>query len=125
MSHYKLANKDADQKFADSSFYLFRDYFEAIYSSFVRRLDSEYTTADFEWFEERLRTTSLSNLELKADCHQTLSSLKARELYLSVVSNIDDEMLHPLIEREGLHRWFDHWTSSEGRSIVQTRCQVF
>jgi HAD superfamily hydrolase (TIGR01509 family) len=52
-------------------------------------------------------------LTLKPDCQQTLARLKDMGLYLSIVSNIDDDMLGPLVERAELQRWLSHWTSSE------------
>ncbi len=39
--------------------------------------------------------------------------MREEGLYLSIVSNIDDDYLHPMVERAGLSRVLNHWTSSE------------
>lgn len=64
-------------------------------------------------------------LELKADCNDTLGALKARQLYLSVVSNIDDDLLEPIVARAGLHRYLDHWTSSEAAQSCKPHRHFF
>ena len=50
---------------------------------------------------------------LREDCLDTLRALRERGLYLSIVSNIDDDHLFPMVERSGLNEVLDHWTSSE------------
>lgn len=111
--HYQLANKDVDHVFASKSSYLFRDYFEEIFAAFLKRLDRPHSNEHFEWFEAYQRDLLLSSIELKPDCHETLARLKEMGLYLSAVSNADDNQLQPLVERGELHRWLTHWTSSE------------
>jgi putative hydrolase of the HAD superfamily len=44
---------------------------------------------------------------------ETLRALKARGMYLAIVSNIDDDYLDPLVEKHALDEVLDHWTSSE------------
>lgn len=111
--HYQSASREADMLYADQPFYLFRDYFETIFAGFLQRLGHPQLIHHFEWFEEHQRVTLLDCMEIKADCHETLDRLKARGFYLSAVSNADENMLGPLVERAELHRWLDHWTSSE------------
>ena len=111
--HYQLANKEVDKLFADKPAYLFHDYFEAIFADFLNRIDKQHLHSHFGWFEEYQRELLMGCMELKSDCHETLARLKAMGLYLSAVSNADENMLEPLIERGQLHRWLTHWTSSE------------
>ncbi|MDD5175314.1 MAG: HAD family hydrolase [Sterolibacterium sp.] len=111
--HYQLANKEVDRLMADKPFYLFRDYFEAIFTNFLNRVDKQHLQSHFGWFEEFKRETLLGSLEIRADCHETLARLKDMGLYLSAVSNADENQLEPLIKRAQLHRWLTHWTSSE------------
>lgn len=125
LHHYRLANKATDKEFSGRSFFLGRDYISSTFLGLVKRLNHGRAEADCEWFEERYRTKLIDNLVLMSDCHQTLDSLKARNLYLSVVSNIDENMLHPLIEREGLHAWLDHWTSSEAAQSCKPDSRFF
>ena len=112
--HYRLATREMDRRYAEKPFYLFRDYFEAIFSACLDRLERPRMRADFDrWYEEHVREKMLACLRPKDDCHSTLDRLQGMGLYLSAVSNIDEDMLHPLIERERLNTWLTHWTSSE------------
>ncbi|MCK9284306.1 MAG: HAD family hydrolase [Rhodocyclaceae bacterium] len=123
--HYQLANAEVDRLVADTPFYLFRDYFEMIFSNFLGRIDRPHLHSHFAWFEEFHREMLLDCLELKSDCQETLARLKGEGLYLSAVSNIDDNMLEPLIERAQLQRWLDHWTSSEAAQSCKPHRRFF
>ena len=122
---YGLASREVNAEFAERPYYLHRDLFAGIYRNFVERLGGRFSEAEFEWYEERNREHIVASLEVKHDCTKTLDTLKQRSLYLSIVSNIDDDMLHPLVEREGLHRWLDHWTSSEEARSCKPHAQFF
>ncbi|MFY9329324.1 MAG: HAD family hydrolase [Georgfuchsia sp.] len=111
--HYQLANKEADRHFADKPFYLFRDYCETIFANFLNRIDKQHLHNHFSWFEENHRGMLVGCMELHTDCHATLDRLKDMGLYLSAVSNADENQLAPLIERAQLPRWLTHWTCSE------------
>ena len=111
--HYQLANKEADWFFADKPFYLFHDYCKTIFANFLDRIDKPHLHGHVGWFEENHRGMLIGCLELHGDCHETLARLKDMGLYLSAVSNADENQLAPLIERAQLHRWLTHWTSSE------------
>lgn len=111
--HYLLANKDVDRLFSERPFYLFRDYSQEIFEGFLARVGSPHLNGHFDWFESYHRETVVGSIELRPDCHDTLERLKAMGLYLSAVSNADNNQLLPLIERGQLARWLTHWTSSE------------
>jgi HAD superfamily hydrolase (TIGR01509 family) len=111
--HYELAGKEVDKAFAEKPFYLFRDYFDATFTAFLERIDRLHLHTHFDWFEELQRETLMGSLDLRPDCHETLTRLKRMGLYLAAVSNADENHLTPLVERGQLHRWLDHWTSSE------------
>jgi HAD superfamily hydrolase (TIGR01509 family) len=66
-----------------------------------------------EQFEDRQRSAVVDHLPLRDDCLETLQALKAKGLYLAIVSNIDDDYLAPLVTKHGLDNVLDHWTSSE------------
>ena len=51
--------------------------------------------------------------ELRDDCLDTLRRLRDAGRYLAIVSNIDDDYLHPMVERTGLAALLHTWTSSE------------
>jgi len=110
---YQQATADMTLVYADKTYYLHRDFFCDTLRRFLELLDVRASHDDIAWYEETHRLAVVDCLELKADCRETLESLRARELYLSIVSNIDEDMLTPLVERESLGRYLDHWTSSE------------
>jgi 2-haloalkanoic acid dehalogenase type II len=110
---HREANKHADRHYADVPYYLFRDYFLTIFEFMLERLGRPELRDHFDWFEEYQRVMLLSSMQIKDDCHATLQRLRQQGLYLSVVSNADENMLHPLITRAGLKPYLDHWTSSE------------
>ncbi|MGE0484598.1 MAG: HAD family hydrolase [Gammaproteobacteria bacterium] len=110
---YNGAQQAAAHAYADKSYYLHRDFFQDTLRGFAERLGAAADEAVFDWYLEAHRVAIVDCLVLKEDCLDTLAHLKQRELYLSVVSNIDDDMLAPLIERGGLGEYFHHWTSSE------------
>ena len=122
---YMAASREVNADFAQRSYYLHRDLFEGIFRNFVARMGVRYREEDFEWYEARNRSGIVDSLVVRHDCHDTLAELKARTLYLSIVSNIDDDMLHPLVEREALHRWLDHWTSSEEARSCKPHARFF
>ena len=66
-----------------------------------------------DWYLDAHQTCVFGSLELKADCLETLKALRAQGLYVSIVSNIDEDMLTTLVAREALGPLLDHWTSSE------------
>jgi putative hydrolase of the HAD superfamily len=110
---YNRATQDMTRTYAERAYYLHRDFFLDTLTRYAELLDGHMTAAVAHWYDTAHRCAILDCLVLKEDCRETLEHLKSRGLYLAVVSNIDDDMLEPLIAREGLARFFDHWTSSE------------
>jgi len=110
---YGRAAGDIAQVYADKPYYRHRDMFHDMFTRFCKLLNVDYDTHTQRWYHDTQQQAILDCLEIKADCIETLQFLKERGLYLSIVSNIDDDMLEPLVEREDLHRYFNHWTSSE------------
>ena len=110
---YNEASERVSQQYAEKAYYLHRDFFDDNFSAFVDILGARRDESVHDWYRDAHREAIIDCLVLKEDCIDTLRYLRERDLYLSVVSNIDDDMLVPLVEREGLDAYFDHWTSSE------------
>lgn len=110
---YGRAAQEVSRVYAEKPFYRHRELFHDMFVRFCALLNADYDADIHRWYQETQRQAILDCLEIRPDCTETLRFLKDRGLYLSIVSNIDDDMLEPLVEREGLHRYFDHWTSSE------------
>ena len=105
---YADAGRDMTLAYADKAYYLHRDFFQDTFARFVSLLDTPAAAEVEDWYDAAHRVAITDCLVLKDDCHSTLAHLKERGLYLSVVSNIDDDMLEPLIARAGLDRYLDH-----------------
>ncbi len=110
---YTQASRDMTFAYAERAYYLHADFFHDTFMRFADLLAAPHDEAVHDWYLEAHRLAIVDCLVLKDDCIDTLAHLKDAGLYLSVVSNIDDDMLDPLIAREGLDRYLDHWTSSE------------
>lgn len=110
---YANASTAVSHTYADKPFYRHHDLFHDMFVRFCALLEADYDSDVHRWYHDTQQAAILECLEIKPDCVETLEFLRDRGLYLSIVSNIDDDMLDPLVEREGLHRYFDHWTSSE------------
>jgi 2-haloalkanoic acid dehalogenase type II len=110
---YNRAAIDTTAAYARKPYYLHRDFFRDTFMRFAELVGGEPDDSVHAWYHEAHRTAIIDCLVLKEDCIDTLSHLKEQGLYLSIVSNIDDEMLQPLVAREGLDGFFDHWMSSE------------
>lgn len=110
---YAEAGRIVAANYASKSYYAHRDYFLDNLRQFATELGGECPQTVAEWYLEAHRVAIINCLVLKEDCIETLAHLRDAGLYLSIVSNIDDDMLKPLLERENLAQYFDHCTSSE------------
>ena len=110
---YAQASHEVGKRYAEMDFYFHRELFGDMYRRFVELIGATYRDDVHDWYRETQREAMIQCLEIKPGCIEILEYLKDQGLYLSIVSNIDDDMLEPLVEREGLHDYFDHWTSSE------------
>ncbi len=110
---YAQASQDLAAIYAARSYYLHRDFFDDVFRRFATLLGAGQVSEVEDWYREAHRVAMIDCLVLKEDCVATLATLRERGFYLSVVSNIDDDMLEPLIRREALGDLLHHWTSSE------------
>ena len=122
---YIQANNEVGKELAEKPFFLVRDYFRLQFAKFLELIDRAHLDEHHEWFRQFQHETLLETLTLKADCQESLARLKDMGLYLSIVSNIDDDMLDPLVERGECHRWLSHWTSSEGAKSCKPDQEFF
>ena len=113
VTHYRAANKEIDLAISTKPFYLFRDHIKATFRNFLDRIDHGHLHHHADWFEEIHTERMVGCMEIMPDCHDTLTKLKSKGLYLSAVSNADTNHLKPLIENAQLHRWLNDWTCSE------------
>ena len=122
---YARASQTVSHAYADKPYYLHRDMFSDMFQAFCDFIGGSRDQAVYDWYLDTHQRALVDCLEIKADCIATLDALKRRGLYLSIVSNIDDDMLEPLVAREQLHDYFDHWTSSEAAGSCKPHRRFF
>jgi HAD superfamily hydrolase (TIGR01509 family) len=122
---YRDASHAANARITQRDYYLHSELFEDTFVEFAQRLEREVDDELLEWFKAAQRDALLDNMVLRSDCLDTLAELKSRGLYLSIVSNIDDDYLVPLVERSGLNSLLDHWTSSEEAQSCKPHARFF
>jgi 2-haloalkanoic acid dehalogenase type II len=110
---WREASQTVTQEFSSRDYFLHRDLFIETLRAFASGFGVSVPTAVADQFHTLQRAAVVDHLPIRDDCLDTLRALKARGLYLSIVSNIDDDYLDPLVEKHGLDQVLDHWTSSE------------
>jgi len=110
---FGAASRNAYAVYGKRPFYLHKDLFLETFRELARLLERDATPEFLEWIYESQRLALVDNMVLRDDCLDTLQSLRDRGLHLSLVSNIDNDHLLPLVSRLGLDRALDDWTSSE------------
>lgn len=108
------ASRDAFARVARQEYYLHRDVFLESIRGFAERLTGAAPDEEFcHWLYRQQRQRMIESMQLRPGCLETLRGLRKEGLSLSIVSNIDDDHLLPMVERSGLDSVLDHWTSSE------------
>lgn len=110
---WQIASKQVGERLGAQPYFLHKDLFRDTLVTFLQSFDKDAPAALLDEFHQRQLDGLVEHLPLREDCHSTLNALKAQGIYLSIVSNIDDDYLDPLVEKHGLDDLLDHWTSSE------------
>jgi len=110
---YRDATRDAYLSVQERPYYLHRELFEETWRRFALALGVEPPADWVRWLIDTQRGLVTEQFALRDDCVETLAELRASGLHVSVVSNIDDDYLQPMIARAGLSELLHHWTSSE------------
>ncbi len=122
---YRQASSEIAKDYAKLDYYLHADLFEDTFKRLTEILGISYEQNIYAEYQKQQQADIVNGLQLKHDCHDTLQALKDNGLYLSIVSNIDENMLQPLVERERLHDYLDHWTSSEAARSCKPHRRFF
>jgi len=110
---YTRVRAEVEIEFSRRGFYLHR---ELVAASAARLAASAGVAAPADAVTEYCdlqRAAVTIRLQPRADCVSTLDRLRQQGCYLSIVSNIDNDYLDPLLERTGLAAFFDDCLSSE------------
>ncbi len=111
-AHDRASQKVA-HAYADRDYYLHAELFRDIFIQFCSEAGGEFDFELWQTYQPGYDAAVMSGLVLRDDCRSTLTELRERGYYTAIASNIDQQMLDALVEREQLHTLFDDWTSSE------------
>jgi len=112
-ANYRHGMGVAYRSIAMRPYYRHRELFGEAFAAMARSLGGELTDEQVSAAVDRQYKATIDNVELRADCLDTLRSLRERGLYVQIVSNIDDEQLDGLVARLGLAGAVDASVSSE------------
>ena len=107
------ANRHVGQRFGAKSYFLHRDLFRETLSYFLAQLGHSADDKLFDQFHIRQRDALLDHMPIRQECCFALQQLKDRGVYLSIVSNIDDDYLYPIVGKHHLGHLLNDCTSSE------------
>jgi HAD superfamily hydrolase (TIGR01509 family) len=110
---WRKAADRAGEHYGRQRYFLHRDLFRDTFRGFLDAFGHAHDEELFQSFHLQQLQGMLEHLPIREECHDALQALRDRGLYLSVVSNIDDDYLYPLLDKHGLLSFFDHCTSSE------------
>jgi putative hydrolase of the HAD superfamily len=122
---WQAANQQVGEHYGKQRYFLHKDLFRDTLTQFLAEFDHQPANDLLEEFHVRQRDAMLENLPIRDECHDALVALKDRGLYLSIVSNIDDDYLYPLVEKHGLDNLLDHCTSSEEARSCKPDTEIF
>ncbi|MEM9624225.1 MAG: HAD family hydrolase [Pseudomonadota bacterium] len=122
---WRRATTEVGTRYGQQDYFLHRDLFRDTLNHFLQGYDKQASEALMEEFHQRQLQSLVEHLPLRDECHDALAALKSRGLYLSIVSNIDDDYLDPLVDKHELHRHLDHWTSSEEAQSCKPHADIY
>jgi 2-haloalkanoic acid dehalogenase type II len=122
---YVKASMRANERYVDQPFYMHRDLFHETYRHFAEELGKRASDDFIAWLYEEQRVNMVEKMYLRDDCIATLQSLRGSGLTLSIVSNIDDDYLQPMVRSLELESHIDHWTSSEEARSCKPHSGIF
>jgi 2-haloalkanoic acid dehalogenase type II len=119
------ATRETNASYVNRPFYLHRDLFLDTARRLLVSLGREESEEFSQWFYRAQRAVLIRQMVLRDDCLETLEVLRSRGLCLSIVSNIDDDFLEPMMQSLGLRPYFDHCISSEAAGSCKPDPGIF
>jgi HAD superfamily hydrolase (TIGR01509 family) len=119
------ATRWTSESYRNRPYYLHRDLFQDTAARLREELGLEPSPDFNEWFYAAQRAVIIRQMVLRDDCLDTLDELRSRGFQLSLVSNIDDDFLYPMLENLRLRPYFDHWISSEAARSCKPDAGIF
>jgi HAD superfamily hydrolase (TIGR01509 family) len=122
---WRTASQQVGAEFHSRPYFLHKDLFQATLTTFLAAFGHQTSAGLEEEFHRQQRDEVVNNLPIREDCLRTLAALRASGLYLSIVSNIDDDYLDPLVDKHALGGVLDDWTSSEEARSCKPHAEIF
>lgn len=119
------ANRHVGQRYGRERYFLHRDLFRDTMHHFLADFGKTPSDELLDEFHLRQRDAMVENLPIREECRDALQTLQARDIYLSIVSNIDDDYLYPLLDKHELEPLFNHCTSSEEARSCKPDTEIF
>tara|TARA_B100000949_G_scaffold228276_1_gene235589 strand:- start:97 stop:840 length:744 start_codon:yes stop_codon:yes gene_type:complete len=119
------ASKEVGLLFGKKNYFLHKDLFREMVISFGNSFGYTVQEPLIEQFHQNQLKGLLQHMPIRDDCISTLKELKRRGLYLSIVSNIDDDYLEPIIKKHTLDQLLDDWSSSEEAQSCKPDPHIF
>ena len=122
---HRAATATTYRDYLPRPYYLHRDFFADAIRGMGRLLGRELDDEQVDrWFaiQHGLRAR---DFRLRPGVPETLNALRARGLHLGIVSNIDEDDLHHLIDRGELRGHFDSLLSSEAARSCKPDARIF
>ena len=110
---WRNASSSVGASYGRQRYFLHKDLFQDTLRAFLAQFDHQPNADLLEEFHQQQLASMLQHLPIRDECHDALRELKELGLYLSIVSNIDDDYLDPLVTQHDLDAYLTHWTSSE------------
>jgi len=122
---FQKASRAAHADFLGRPYYRHRELFQSSFRRWAEWLDRPASQDFLDWlYQEQLRQL-LVNFSLREDCLETLDALRGLGLRLSIVSNIDDDYMYPMVERAGFGELMHSLVSSEAARSCKPDLGIF
>lgn len=122
---YRRGLGQAGARHMQAPYYTHRDLFRDGFAHFVEALGGDATPGVADWGVDEQYRVTLRDARLRPDCRETLQALRDAGLHVGLVSNIDDEQLHPLLDAFALGDCLDAVTSSEEARSCKPDAGIF
>jgi putative hydrolase of the HAD superfamily len=93
--------------------YRHRSLFAEAFKAMARDLGGDIDEPTAQVAVDRQYRATVEHATLRPDALETLSALRRASVHVQIVSNIDDDQIHPLVDRLGLSHVVDAVTSSD------------
>jgi HAD superfamily hydrolase (TIGR01509 family) len=125
----QLAHREAMKRvfrhYLPKRFYLHRDLFRDAAIEMLNTLGAHLDEEQLERYRERQWQRHARDFALREGVLETLAALRARGLYLGIVSNIDDDQLTHLMALSEIQPHFDSILSSEQAQSCKPDLAIF